>query len=236
VTANTDTITTRRKYVALLNAFFGFAVRKGYIEENPVAKVYVDAGALDEKLPEAYSAGQVETILNATLQEAPRAVPMLAVGFFAGLRPAELTALDWSDVDFADKHIQVRPETAKRRRQRFVTMSDNLLAWLSPYRKDAGPLALTKMEFRRDRARILECARLNRWIHDGLRHTFATAHFALYQDAAKTAAELGHTGDTAVLHQHYRALMKQSDAKRYWSIKPKARTDGAIEFRTRKAG
>ena len=31
------------------------------------------------------------------------------------------------------------------------------------------------------------------WPHDGLRHSYGTWHFALYQDLGKTAAQMGHS-------------------------------------------
>jgi len=45
-------------------------------------------------------------------------------------------------------------------------------------------------------------------------------HLAMNQDAAKTALEMGHL-DIALLYNHYRDLVKPSEAKQYWKIAPK---------------
>ena len=61
------------------------------------------------------------------------------------------------------------------------------------------------------------------WIQDGPRKSFASAHYAVNQDAAKLAAMLGHTGGQGILFNHYRGLMSKADGERYFSILPVSR-------------
>ena len=58
-----------------------------------------------------------------------------------------------------------------------------------------------------------------KWPSNAARHSFASYHLALQQDAAKTALQLGHT-NTAVLFQHYRELARPEDAEAYFAITP----------------
>lgn len=46
------------------------------------------------------------------------------------------------------------------------------------------------------------------------RHSFVSYHLALFQDVAKTELQAGH--DRAVLFEHYRELVTQEDARRYF--------------------
>ncbi|NLF23992.1 MAG: site-specific integrase [Lentisphaerae bacterium] len=62
---------------------------------------------------------------------ASKVVPVIALGMFAGLRLAEVQGLDWADVLLASKRVRVSPETAKRRRARYVDMADNLVEGVS---------------------------------------------------------------------------------------------------------
>ena len=231
LTKNTESLGNRRKYLRLLHAFFDFAKRKWKLEANPTDDVYIDTGEQDQVLPEAYSVSEVESIMRAATQDkhADTVVPVLAIGFMAGLRPNEMQGLTWEDIDFGEQHIKVRPETAKRRRQRFVEISDNLLAWLTPYRKQTGPVAPPDITFRRARNRILKSVQVPRWLRDGLRHTYATYHLAYHQDPAKTAFEMGHRGNADLVFEHYRQLAKKSDAKKFWNIRPETK-DGVIAF------
>ena len=45
----------------------------------------------------------------------PAEIPFVAIGAFAGLRPAEIARLDWSDVKFDKRIIEVSAEKAARR-------------------------------------------------------------------------------------------------------------------------
>ncbi len=61
-----------------------------------------------------------------------------AIGLFAGLRVAEIKALDWRDVDIAGGFIHVGAKISKTRSRRLVPVTLNLLAWLQPVAKPAG--------------------------------------------------------------------------------------------------
>lgn len=214
---NTPGARNRNKHRNLFHALFEFARKRNLIEQNPAADI--ETSKADELMPEAYSADETRRILDAAAEHFERYVPALAIGFFAGLRPAEIEGLDWSSINFEQNHVVVTPETAKRRRRRLVAMHDNLVAWLLPHRKDSGPVLPTPRAFQQSRKTILKNAGVKRWIYDGPRHTYGTMQLAMYQDAARTAAEMGHL-DIAILYNHYRDLVTREDAERYWSIMP----------------
>jgi integrase len=144
-----------------------------------------------------------------------RIVPYLALGYFAGLRPQnELANLDWKDIDFTDRTIRVDPATAKKRRQRYVDMSDNLVAWLTPYKRKSGKIGFSRFAFRAVRKE----ADL-KWPKDVMRHCFGSYHVALHGDYAKTSAQMGHSR-TSELFKSYKNLVKKSAAEEYWKILP----------------
>lgn len=58
------------------------------------------------------------------------------------------------------------------------------------------------------------------WPNNGLRHTFASMHYAMWQDEAKLQAQMGHESAN-MLHQHYRALKTRREAERFWALTPK---------------
>lgn len=150
-----------------------------------------------------------------------RIVPYLAIGYFAGLRPQnELANLEWKDIDFTDRTIRVSPATAKKRRQRYVTMSDNLIQWLAPYIarfNKTDKIGFSRFIFRA----VREAAKVD-WPKDVMRHCFGTYHSAMFDDNAKTSAQMGHTR-TSELFKSYRNLVKKSAAVEYWSIVPESK-------------
>ncbi|MCX6995904.1 MAG: tyrosine-type recombinase/integrase [Kiritimatiellaeota bacterium] len=208
---------SRANYRRAIMGFFNFAMKKGLLELNPAAAI--EKVALDETLPEIFTVAETERLLQATENVYPRLVPAIAIGFFAGLRSAEIEKLDWSAVDIQAKLITVSPKIAKKRRQRHVALSDNLRAWLLPYCQTAGRICPPSAVVVRWRPRIMKQAGLAQWPHNGLRHSFASYHLAQFQDISKTALELGHTRPD-VLFNHYRNLVKPADAAAYWKILP----------------
>ena len=53
-------------------------------------------------------------------------VPAVAVGLFAGLRAAEIGRLDWTDIDFGHRFIEVKARASKTAQRRHVAISANL--------------------------------------------------------------------------------------------------------------
>lgn len=240
----------RRAY----RAMFQFAAEEGLADINPVAAI--KPVRMDERLPTPFNVEQVTSLLRTAAQWTPEIVPTLAVQFFAGLRPGEALGLDWSAVNFKDKTIRVLPETSKMRRSRIVPMNAALAAWLTPYRKASGPIGITgkdklngilftkrigpayvqegvpRAERKPDeRPKGLAAAAGVKWIQDGPRKTFASAHYAVHGDAAKLAAILGHTGGHEVLFRHYRGLMTKAEGKRLFAIRPAAEKVVRANFR-----
>ena len=69
-----------------------------------------------------------------------RVVPFLALGAFAGIRHAEIQRLDWANIQFDAGIIEIRAAKAKTASRRTMPIQDNLRAWLSSRRKEAGPV------------------------------------------------------------------------------------------------
>ena len=206
---------TRNNYRTVLQTYFGYAISRGYAQENPVrqiAKAKVVRGA-----PDIFTPVQMQEVLEI----APRDfVPFIAIGGFAGLRSAEIERLDWSEIDLSGKLIHVKAEKSKSAQRRLVTISDNLTAWLAPHMRNSGPVVDVERSIvaRRETRKALG---VKSWPANALRHSFASYHLAHYKNAAATAAELGHTSP-AMLYKHYRELVRPNEAAKWWNIAPSA--------------
>lgn len=205
---------TRLNYRVRLNNFLGYCVTKKYREGNPL-----EAVAKIKPAPEAPGILTPEEAAILLAHCPPEILPAVAIGMFAGLRNAEIAKLDWSEVNLKTGFIEVKATKAKSKRRRLVPISENLNAWLQPLARLSGPVALTEMRMRTrfDASRI--AAGIQEWPANALRHSFASYHYALHQDAAKTAAQLGHS-DTEILFQHYRELVTPTAAQTFFAILP----------------
>lgn len=67
-----------------------------------------------------------------------------------------------------------------------------------------------------------ERARLEPWPHDAFRHSYASYHLAVFEDAATLALQMGHQ-TTKMIFSNYRARVKKSDAVAWWKLLPEAK-------------
>ena len=73
--------------------------------------------------------------------------------------------------------------------------------------------------FRKRFEQVRAAAGIEEWPVNAMRHGVGSYHYAMYKDAAKTAAFLGHAKD-GVLFRHYRALTRKKDAEQFYSLLP----------------
>jgi integrase len=212
---------SRAAYRQALHRLFAYAVKRGYRTANPVAAI--EKPHADETTPEVLTPEQVRRLLNTAAAKWPAMVPYLAIGFFAGLRSTEIDGLRWQSIDFQRRQILVSAATAKKRRTRYVKMEPALSAWLADHRETEGPIFYSRRYMRR-----VEEQGGVKVPHNGARHSFGSYHLAAFEDAGRTAAQMGHTDDHAMLFNHYRALVKPSEAREYWKIKPTTKEAGKV--------
>jgi integrase len=80
---------------------------------------------------------------------------------------------------------------------------------------------------------VRKTANLQRWLKNGLRHSFASYRLAATNDAAGVAAELGHS-TSQMLYSTYRELVLPEDAEQYWKITPLTRMSNVLAFLAKK--
>jgi integrase len=204
----------RSKLVGLLN----FAMRRRYVSFNAAADV--ERPEIDEKPVEIHTVPEVVKVMQAAAKHAPRMVPYFALGYFSGLRPNELKRMDWADIDLQHRIIRVGGAVAKKRRQRLVDISDNLLAWLAPHRNEKGLVYYSRNDFELVRRRAK-----TRWPYDVMRHCFGSYYYALTKSVEKAADQMGHLS-VDMLVRHYKALVTNEDTAKFWNVMPKQ--DGNI--------
>jgi integrase len=214
---------SRANFRANVGVMFSYAERRRVIDSNPVLRTAQPK--LVDKAPEIFAVDELAGLLRAALSNAPDAVPMLAIGAFAGLREAEIKRLDWSEVDQRRGHIEVKSAKATSARRRIVEMQPNLRKWLRPYARMTG--AVVPVNARKKLDGVRKAAGLARWPKNGLRHSFASYRLAAIHDAPRVAAELGHTSPK-MLYSTYRELVLPEQAKRYWKIIAATDADNVI--------
>jgi integrase len=153
-----------------------------------------------------------ENIANLLAKADKTLRPFLAIGAFAGLRMAELQRLDWHEIDLERGFITVAASKAKTRQRRLVPISDNLKLWLTPCKRESGPVCAHK------RPQLAAAALCDgfAWAKNGLRHSYISYRLAILHDTARVALEAGNSPE--VIFAHYRELVTPETANRWFEV------------------
>ena len=107
----------RNAYLRYLNAMFNWALMKGYLESNPVARV--ESASVQRGEVQIYSVNDVQRLLDDCLEADLELLPYRVLTIFCGIRPGgEMSRLQWADVSFEERVVKLRSEITKKGRTR----------------------------------------------------------------------------------------------------------------------
>jgi integrase len=213
--ANGDSLSTQsyannRRVVGLLCKF---AASRGYAHENVVEQV--DKVKIKNGDCEVFTPDEAQKLMANAPQDF---LPCLALGLFAGIRSAEIERLKWQDIDLKQGHIVVGKGAAKTAARRIVPISENLALWLAPYADKQGSVwSQGRVPFHKREHSTAKAAGIS-WKRNAMRHSFASYTFALLNDAGRVAGMCGNSAK--VIHRHYKQLVTQADAQKFFAVKP----------------
>lgn len=119
---------TKRAYISHVSAFYTWAVRRGFLAENPAA--LLDRPKVPKGMPHPIGEDDLAAALAAAR---PKLAAMITLTADAGLRCCEVAALHWSDVQERERGwvLFVR---GKGRRERIVPVGQEVIRALRAYR------------------------------------------------------------------------------------------------------
>jgi hypothetical protein len=234
-TAQTYRNALLREIRAVLN--HGMKGGRKWLKENPVS----DCEIIIPKLSpvKIYTPEEIGAILETTAKLYPELIPAVSLMAFAGIRPdiktGEITRLEWEHLHLKDKKKRIElPETiTKKAKLRTIEIRPALASWLEWHSsrggKTTGLVVTEKPGVLRSKLRdIHSSAKVNRGkdneraiqkrIQDGLRKSFAS-YLAHIEGREKAENELGHTGDKVTMERHYRAGVRDAEAKAFWKLR-----------------
>jgi len=222
--------TMRNNERRAVHSFFAWAVDQGYCPENPVTKV--QSPKIERGEPKVLRLAEVVAFLRAARDYKDGVLlPFIVLSLFCGARPTELRRISWDDIDLENRVLTIRGAAAKLRQRRLVELSANLVGWLLPCR---GRSIFDK-NFRRNFDAVRRASgykgshpkkgdeNLRQWVNDLFRHTSLSFHLAYNRHEGETA-DWGGTS-VVMLHQHYKGLVRRTDAELYWSVTPESLDD-----------
>jgi integrase len=231
---------TRNNYLGDVAAMYGWGMREGLAARSPCEGV--ERAVLREGEITTLGAAEARVLLEAARGDG-ELMGYVVLALFCGLRSAELERLETGSINLAEGTVIVLGMTAKTGQRRVVDIPGNALAWLGTVTLPVGRLcggqwAERWRTFRRgcgwstgkekvrgySAAFRAVCERVpvtrGEWPANVLRHTYASMHYAEWQDEALLKAQMGHWERADTLHRHYRALRTRGEAREFWGLRP----------------
>jgi integrase len=162
---------------------------------------------------EILSAAEMRRLIMAADE---KILPLIVIGGFAGLRHAEITRLDWQDIDLNEGFIEVKASNAKTDTRRIVPIKANLQAFLLPLAKQSGKVITVQNTTKQLLKAESETG--DAWKRNALRHTYISARMAECADIPRVADEAGN--GPQVIRTNYLKRIRPAAAAEWFSIQP----------------
>ena len=212
-----DTPRQRQKARLILSGVFGTAVKRGWCDSNPVARV--EATRVVEQQVPILTSQEIET-LKQTAEDYHSGSCAAAVGMmlYAGIRPHEVARLTWEQVDLQEKAIYILPRHSKTGGARRVAIHKPLMRILLIHRKEDHDKICPSNWLMHWRTLRQEAGwgKKKKWPQDALRHTFASYHLSHFRSFAELQLEIGHR-DATLLRTRYVDQRGVHAASQFWN-------------------
>ena len=207
----------RRKARAIMSGVFNTAIRNGWCDRNPVARV--EPVRITEKQMSILTPQEIQDLQN-TAKKYRNGICEAAVGLmlFAGIRPHEVARLTWAQIDFQKRAVYILPRHSKTGGARQVTIHKPLQRILRARRReDAETICPPNwIHHWQELRRTAGWGKKKPWPQDVLRHTFASYHLSYFRNFAELQLEIGHR-DATLLRTRYIDQRGVHSADRFWN-------------------
>lgn len=212
-----DTPRQRQKARLILSGVFSTALKRGWCNENPVARVEVPR--VVEKPVPILAHQEIKALLQtAASYRGGSCAAAVGMMLYAGIRPHEVARLRWAEVDLQEQAIYISPRHSKTGGARRVTIHEPLLRILRGCQQSAAcPICPSNwgLHWRELRQKAGWNADTRPWPQDALRHTFASYHLSYFRSFEELQCEIGHR-DSSLLRTRYLDMRGVVEPARFW--------------------
>lgn len=198
----------------MLHGLFSYCVMQEWRMDNPVAKVRPKRIIENEIRP--LKMEEISRLVkSAEKPENNSCAAAFGIMLWAGVRPKEVLRMKWADINLKEKIIVIRARNSKTGGIRHIDICPALLKWLRKFRESSENSICPKNWTRKWR-NLRKDAGITDWIHDILRHTFASYTLKRYKNLNSLQYSMGHSG-LSLLKTRYvnMADITKDDAKNF---------------------
>ena len=212
--AGLKTFNNRR---GIVSTFLKYALQRGWITENPLAKIPPRRIRRRRGCAITFGAAQAVALMTHVEAHFPAAVPFFALCLFAGIRPClrtgEILRLQPVHVKLDAGLIRIDAAVSKVREPRNITIQPNLAAWLQAYPLKKFPIIPTNLQHIREKVALKFPLS-----HDVMRHTFISMFVARFRSLGEAALQAGNS--ESIIRRHYLDLKNPAEAEQFFGILP----------------
>ena len=188
---NKLTLNSCNRYISTLKAWINFAVRRGYLFNNPIKdfKKY----RIPQNPPKYLNQDEVKQILEAAKDT--RLYAPIFTALYTGMRQKEIYTLEWQNIDFNQESIMVINKIGfltKSKKFRTIPLHKKLKDFLLPLRKASGK-CFDETNHKHFFPKVVKAAKLEKIGFHHFRHTFASNLAISGVDLYTIAQILGHS-------------------------------------------
>jgi site-specific recombinase XerD len=158
----------------------------------------------------------------------------IPVGFFCGVREAEIWKLRYSDIRISEteKYVIVPAAISKVKRKRIIPLSENAIQWMQWYFETIGRKHIDSGDERLmskwhiNKLRASQQANYKavagegaKWQVNCKRHAFASHFIAANRNMTDLALAMGHS-TTELTFEHYVGAVSHGEGLAYFEIRP----------------
>ena len=183
---------------------------------------------------EIFSPKEITQLLHTAIKKDIDLIPIIVLGGFMGLRPAEAHGEDvdrarlcWEHFVWGDDLLPLYGQKVKSKPTRNVPIHANAVAWLKPFKRLKGEIWKLKSAIDGRFSTLRKKAGV-RDIYDGLRHSYCSYRYRILKgNVDQVADEMGNSKEEVI--RSYKRNVTDSEATAWFAIKPPADYDKLIK-------
>ncbi|MEI6391337.1 MAG: tyrosine-type recombinase/integrase [Verrucomicrobiota bacterium] len=203
----------RKNIKSYLGQFFNWSIVKKYHNENPCKHIKISIKQVAVKL---FTAEQCNAIMTEALQHKD-ITAYFALALFGGVRPEEIDKMNWdTNIKMNSREVFIQSDISKTKKDRMFKMSDTLYEWLNYCRENSNLLVPT-FNIRNRKSEVWKKLPFP-WIQDGMRHSFASYHYAKFHSLDDLRWIMGNS--PGIIERCYKGIIPEEEISKFWSILP----------------
>lgn len=147
-----------------------------------------------------------------------RVAIFLLIGF-CGVRIEEAVQLEWKNISYEKKQVDVSAAIAKKSRYRLNDIPPNAMAWFEKIRDQRMTGPIIQKNWKGIIRSAIRFSHID-YKQNCIRHSFCSYALGAGWSIDRVILYMGHKGSPKMIHDNYRGMASTDASNEWWSILP----------------